>query len=193
MSEITTREEIETTPSTVTLSPTTDLLPWQAQPGEPSLWYNRFAHYYLNQPGAKRNLSRAYQDYRIEQDNDLERQSIVTCGTWYDAYSQYRWHDRALMYDQHLINTWLEQNSQSMLIHKARKLNLWTEIVERHSAELASRDVRGMSENQLTRTIKTINHEISAELPQQPQLSLHIHAIHPDLQKLIRDAIESRE
>jgi len=177
-----------------------DLLPWQAQPGEPHMWYNRFSLYYLAQPGMDRNLSLAYRQYRIDTaETDEERQRIRSNGSipvsesWWSNCKEWDWRGRALAYDQHLINLWLDQNSQAVLTYKAQNLSLWSRAVTERSRELAGREVGELSENQLTSTIKTIAAQIDQSLPQQPQLSLHIHAIHPDLQKLIRDAIESRE
>lgn len=166
---------------------------WQSLPNEPMIWYNRFAQFYLNQPGIKRTLTDAYRDYRISEDNTLERDSIIVSGTWYDAYDRYHWNERALAYDQHLVDQWLDQHGQALLTHRARKLHYWTQIVERASAELARRDVGEMPISVLTRTIKIIDAQINANLPPQPQRSLVIHALHPELQRLILDALSKRK
>jgi len=188
MSEIITQEEA------LVISPQ----PWYPLPNEPHTWYARFSNFFLTQPSTNRSVLEAYRQHRIAKaTNEQERiaaQNVTSVAEgWYKASHDWQWSARVQAYDRYITDRLLEQNSQALLTHKAHKLNHWTQYLERASAELARREVGEVSLNLLTSTIKTISHVYHAELPQQPQLSLHIHAIHPDLQKLIRDAIESRE
>jgi hypothetical protein len=187
---------VETQPQIIT--PHDNDAPWLPQPGEPHMWNERFTHYYLTQPSVNRSILQAYRQYKIDtattDDERTEAHSTMNVGEgWYRQAGNWQWVERAQAYDHTIANRLLEQNANALLVHKAHKLNLWSQCLEQASRELANRDTRELSHNQLLSTIKTINREYHAELPQQPQQHLHIHALHPDLQKAIRDAIEKRK
>lgn len=171
---------------------------WYPLPNEPHMWNERFTHYYLTQPSVNRSMLQAYRQYRIdnattEEEREQARKSMSTSAGWDNIAHKWNWLSRAAAYDRHITNKVLDRQSETLTIHKGRKLDMWASVIEQASMELVRRDKDEWSPNLLLSTIKTLDRQMVANLPQQPQMVAHIHALHPDLQRLIRDAIESGE
>jgi len=67
---------------------------WERQPGEPSLWYNRFHAFKLS--GKRRAVLAIYNRERAEAGESGKKR---TPGSWDDAVIRWRWRERAEAFD----------------------------------------------------------------------------------------------
>jgi hypothetical protein len=90
---------------------------WDAQPNEPSLWFDRFTTYRML--GPTRTVSRAFQIY------EGKEQGKHPPSSWYDAREAWNWDNRAVRYDESIIkrrevkiekkeDEWLEHYSTAL-------------------------------------------------------------------------------
>ena len=75
--------------------PNTASKPWDMQPGEPNVWYDRFWTYLML--GAGRTIEECYRE-RTEQGEKLKGDRAT--GYWYRMAREYHWDDRAMAYDK---------------------------------------------------------------------------------------------
>jgi hypothetical protein len=104
---------------------------WTQQPGEPTLWHDRFVRFYLSQ-GPGRTLSEAYRSFQSQGGTGVDPVSRRcngganavhrTPGPWYAASSKWQWASRAKAWDRHQIEELLRARAEQ--VKKAHDLQL---------------------------------------------------------------------
>lgn len=76
---------------------------WERQPGEEAMWYQRFADFYLSQPGYRRSIRRAWLEYLVQSDptkyEEAVKENKTTDATWQEHSQRHTWRARAEAYD----------------------------------------------------------------------------------------------
>lgn len=73
--------------------------PWERQPGEPNIWYQRFFLYYIPQ-GSRRAITEAYHRWRLAEKE--ERTFVSAPPNWDTKAYEWRWKLRAEAYDEYI-------------------------------------------------------------------------------------------
>lgn len=84
-----------------------DLKPWEQQPGEPLLWYERFEHFRLQ--GARRTRAATFNWYRESKGMPPTRQLP---DSWTNRMREWRWGERANAWDREQTKIRLEMWEQ---------------------------------------------------------------------------------
>lgn len=138
--------------------------PWQQQPGEPNLWFDRFFSYYRTL-GATRSLEQAYQLWakaeKVRREQAQRNQGLTPTAirlakrptaSWYKASKAYNWESRAMAWD-------IDQRRQQLEAEEAAR----KEMLANHQ-KLATAMLQGVA-RRLNELLGT------ASNPQVPQLS----------------------
>lgn len=102
--------------------------PWYRQTGgdgepEPMMWYDRFDRYYRPQ-GPERTLLAAYNAWRKEEGDGGQSKSVS--GSWYRAFNEWRWQERAEAWDEAQITLRREAERKATQKMLERHINLAT-------------------------------------------------------------------
>ena len=85
--------------------------PWERQPGEGNLWYDRFTQYRLK--GSSRSLGAVYDDWRAEKGR---KRTGKPATSWRRNWKKWRWEERAAAWDEHLRQEdeakWLQRREE---------------------------------------------------------------------------------
>lgn len=79
-----------------------DRKPWERQPSEPSRWYGRFFEFYLPL-GSERSIMAAQRRHRRQKDPECKHYT-ATSPSWRYYARIWRWLDRSIAYDNHMMN-----------------------------------------------------------------------------------------
>lgn len=75
-----------------------ELQAWEQQKGEPNLWYDRFANFYLTMPRSRRSLEGAYKRL-CEAENRSPNVRSPDMEKWRAMSKQWKWIERAAAWD----------------------------------------------------------------------------------------------
>ncbi len=91
-----------------------DLTPWDKQPGETELWYDRFCLY--RDMGVARNFFGGYQLWLKHNGKYTEAESVKsTPGAWQRKSKEFAWKDRATSWDQEQRRARQARNDQRLI------------------------------------------------------------------------------
>jgi hypothetical protein len=138
-----------------------DKQPWDRLPGEDTMWYSRFVHYYLPL-GSSRSLLGAYNQYRLAQ-TDLDV-TYCTSESWRINAHKYDWEKRATAYDDWKRDEFQQRMQVLALEVMEERVSVARDLLKVAHGKLFDTDI-SWSSNSVANAIKTALHELRTDLP----------------------------
>lgn len=109
--------------------------PWERQPGEPGMWFNRFDKYY-RPLGPDRNLLRAFNFYErmkkgmTEEEYYPDHKRSGYGATWRNRAKEWAWVERAEAWDEHIRQERLKAEERLRVEAREERLRVIADMKE---------------------------------------------------------------
>jgi hypothetical protein len=140
------------------------LNPWDRQPDEPPMWFDRFSTYL--DIGPNRTVTAAYNIDREKQGKLPEKQADQT---WYMQSHIWQWNERAGAYDAHWRATELAMMEARREEGIRRRLRMMDKLEEKVMVALAMMQPEAWEPHHLVAAMKLIVQETRIDLKQDPR------------------------
>jgi hypothetical protein len=125
--------------------------PWEMQPGEPNVWYDRFWTFLML--GAGRTIEECYRE-RTEQGERLKGDRAT--GYWYRMAREYRWEDRAVAYDKARREDLQAREEERRIQERERRRRMVSDVLEGCYTALKAANLGAMEEADARRALPTL-------------------------------------
>ena len=127
------------------------LKPWDMQPDEPNVWYDRFWSYLML--GAARTVEECYR-VRCEAGDRVKGDRAT--GYWYRMAKQYNWDARAAAYDQSRRQDLQAREEERRIQERERRRVMVSDVLEGCYAALKKANLGAMEEPDARRALPTL-------------------------------------
>lgn len=145
------------------LATTTTPNPWDQQPGEPTLWYDRFEMYRFQ--GTRRTMMGLYNEYRRARGRGPANSPPHA---WSRAYQAWRWKDRATAWDLSLIERRKEEFDQERQNNKRLRLDMAEALREKVLESIQKLDPADARWPEVTAAFRAVMEESRKEYNDEP-------------------------
>lgn len=128
-----------------------ELKPWDMQPAEPNVWYDRFWTYLLL--GAGRTLEECY---RVRGEAGEKLNGERATGYWYRMARQYHWEDRSIAYDKNRREDLQAREEERRIQERERRRSMVSDVLEGCYAALKKANLGAMEESDARRALPTL-------------------------------------
>ena len=125
--------------------------PWEMQPGEPNVWYDRFWTFLML--GAGRTIEECYRE-RTGQGERLKGDRAT--GYWYRMAREYKWEERANAYDKSRRDDLQAQEEERRIQERERRRRMVSDVLESCFTAIKSANLGAMQESDARRALPTL-------------------------------------
>jgi hypothetical protein len=144
--------------------------PWQRQPGEPAMWYNRFDAYY-RPLGPERSLLAAYNAWRSResQSETVRNSPSKSCpSTWRNAAERWNWRERAEAWDAAERERLHAEEAEERRKDRRQRIELLKDYRARLTQVIRELDSKDAKWAEVTAGLRMVNEELRTEYGDQP-------------------------
>lgn len=135
---------------------------WEAQPGEPHLWFSRF-HLYLLIVPERRSISEAF---RVATNSPVMDSATAD---WYEISRRWRWHDRALAYDNEQARILRAKVETLRLENKIKRIEMLEQVHDTIMRQLPELEYSEFNWRVAPAAIKVVLEQQRAEFDDEPK------------------------
>ena len=166
------------------------LQPWERQPTEDTMWYDRFFRWYLTL-GPTRGLKTAYNNYMVDKGSNPQG---GTSEPWQNACARYNWQARATAYDDYQRELWAEGNANLAAYAQQMIADVSLQVMRGVSKGYQATTWEDQPVNALANAMKAASAQLVQLLPKSTsgdgQMSIIVSGLPSDMRSRLMVALE---